>query len=120
MTKKRNRSQFVPISEVLPELFKNLGLDGRNREVQDVWREIAGEELSAMTRVAALRAGILTVEVSEAALLHELTIYYKRDFLKTLQQRLRGRVRDLRFKIASPKRKDFLEDRESPPPPYRY
>ena len=109
------------LSDVIPQLFKKVGIaTGRNREIQNAWREVAGEEISENTKVVAFRSGVLTIEVAPAALLHELTIYYKKDFLKLLRARLKFGLNDLKFKVASARPEDFLEDRENPPKSYKY
>ena len=115
----KNKESVARISEILPRLFKKLGLSGRNRKIRDTWREIIGEEWSSLTRVSGFRSGVLTVEVKDSTLLQELTVYYKRDLLKLLQKKLTVRVSDLRFKLASERLETFLEDRENPPLSYK-
>jgi hypothetical protein len=119
--KRKGRGKAILLGDVIPHLFKKVGIaTGRNREIQDAWNEVAGEEYSESTRVIGFRSGVLTIEVAYSALLHELTVYYKKDFLKLLRSRLRFGLTDLKFKVASPRADDFLEDRENPPAPYQY
>ncbi|MDF1662727.1 MAG: DUF721 domain-containing protein [Planctomycetota bacterium] len=119
--KRGGRGKFILLSAVIPKLFKKVGIaTGRNRDIQNAWREVAGEEISVSTRVVGFRAGVIIVEVNQASLLSELTIYYKKDFLKLLRERLPFGVNNLKFKVANPRDDNFLEDRENPPPPYKY
>ena len=99
------------INEILPELLKRLGVStGRNRDLQELWLEIAGEELARCTRVASLRGGRLTVEVANASVMQELSVYHKSDFLKLLRQRSRSPISELRFKLSGPLRDPFDDE----------
>jgi hypothetical protein len=119
--KRKGRGRAILLSDVIPQLFKKVGIaTGRNRDIQNAWREVAGEEISDSTKVVALRSGVLTIEVAHAALLHELSIYYKKDFLKLLRARLKFGLNDLKFKVAAARADNFLEDRENPPKSYKY
>lgn len=119
--KRGGKGKAILLKSVIPQLFKKVGIaTGRNRDIQNAWREVAGEEISENTRVVGFRSGVITVEVSQASLLSELTIYYKKDFLKLLRERLPFAVNNLKFKVANPREDDFFEDRENPPPPYKY
>ena len=119
--KRGGKGKAILLSSVIPELFKKVGIaTGRNRDIQNAWREVAGEEISDNSRVVGFRSGVIIVEVSQASLLSELTVYYRKDFLKLLRERLPFSVSNLKFKVANPRNEDFLEDREKPPAPYKY
>lgn len=100
------------ISEIIPELMKKLGIaTGKKHEIQQVWREVAGEEFANQTRVSNYRGGVLTIEVQSAPLLHELQVYYKGEFVKILRERLSVALTSLKFKLARPVPDDALDDR---------
>lgn len=105
------------MGEILPDLLKRIGLtSGKNRKIQDLWREIAGDELSRTTRVIAHKGGTLIVEVQSATVLHELDVYHKATFLQLLRERFPGGLTHLRFKLKSTKSDPLADDRVGKPP----
>jgi len=93
-----------PLGDVLSEFMKSSGLSRRRRlsAVEAGWARAAGEAVAAHSRVAALRAGALTVVVDSAACRHELANFRRFEML----ERLRGqkgceRIHDIRFKVGS-------------------
>lgn len=62
---------------------------------------MAGESLADRTRVRSLRAGVLTIEVATAPLLHELGAYARETLLAELLEKLPGiPITDLRFRLG--------------------
>ena len=92
-----------PIGEILSRLFTARGW-GRRQDrlrLEEAWAEAAGPEIAPHTRVAALRRGVLEVQVANAVLLQELAHFHKRRLLEHLRGRLPGSpVKDLRFRAG--------------------
>jgi hypothetical protein len=91
------------LSEVLSRLFTARGW-GRRQDrlrLEQAWAEAIGTDGTRQTRVAALRRGVLEIEVGSAVLLQELTHYHKRKLLEQIRKRLPGvTVMDLRFRTG--------------------
>lgn len=66
------------------------------------WRDVVGDEIAAHTRVVDAQNGELLVEVDSAALLGELSTYYREHILASLREHeeFRG-VQKLRFRAGS-------------------
>jgi len=72
------------------------------RGVAGSWERAAGADLAAETRPATFRAGVLTVEVRSAALLHELSSFRAGELLsRLLAEEPGGRVTGLRFRLGA-------------------
>ena len=93
-----------PVGEILSRLFAARGW-GRQQErlrLERAWAEAVGPEFAPKTRVAALKRGVLEVEVKSAVLLQELPQYHKRRLLEALRRILTGvKVTDLRFRAGA-------------------
>jgi hypothetical protein len=89
------------LAKVLAQLFAMRGY-GRiqgDRQLQEIWREIAGPELSKGTRAMTIRGGILQIGVTNHALLSELVSFHKTDLLARLKEKHpQLKVRELKFK----------------------
>jgi predicted nucleic acid-binding Zn ribbon protein len=93
-----------PLGEILSRLFAARGWGRRQGRLhlERAWAEAAGAAHAPHTRVAALRRGVLEVEVANSALLQELASFHKRRLLEQLRQRLPGvTLNDLRFRAGS-------------------
>jgi len=93
----------LKIGDHLRAFMKASGLQGqvRSRKWVDLWTEVVGDEIAEQTCVAALRRTVLEVDVSSAALVHELTAFYKRVILSALRNDPRGKgISDIRFRLA--------------------
>ena len=92
--------RFVRLGEALRGELKRLGVrsKGRRRLAQELWTENVPLEVSRATRVLALKAGILAVEVDSAAMLSELVTYEKEAIRKRIAMAQGGgAVKDIRF-----------------------
>ena len=89
------------MSEILSRLFTARGW-GRSQErmhLERTWSDVAGPDIAAQTRVGPLKRGVLEIEVSGGALLHELVSFHKRRLLSQLREKLTDiPLRDLRFR----------------------
>ncbi len=91
------------LGEILERVLRDRGLfdAGRRREIAAAWEEVAGPLVSAGTRVASLRGGVLVVEVLSSALRQELETFRKEELLDGIRERFaREYVRDLRFRLV--------------------
>ncbi len=69
-------------------------------ERDEAWQTAAGEELTRMTQVSALRRGVFEVLVANSLLMQELT-FRKEQLLASLQKALpEAGVKQLKFKIG--------------------
>ena len=93
----------VPLGDALSQLFATRGY-GRvqgDRQLREVWRQVAGDEIAAQTRVGGIKSGVLQVTVTSSALLGELVSFLKSDILKKLKhEHAELRVRDIKFRIT--------------------
>jgi predicted nucleic acid-binding Zn ribbon protein len=93
-----------PLSSVLSRLMtlRGYGRIQGDRQLRELWRRVAGEEIAERTRVIGLRNGVLQVGVSSAPLLSELTSFHRHSLLQALRAEAADiGVRDLKFRLRS-------------------
>jgi predicted nucleic acid-binding Zn ribbon protein len=91
-----------PVGKILRRVLKEHGLDRPKelKEIEIAWRDVAGPDVSAETSVLSFRKGVLTIGVSSAPLLSELTTYQREELLAALRARLpEPTVQDLGFRL---------------------
>ncbi len=94
----------VPLGDALSQLFaaRGYGRVQSDRQLRDVWRQVAGDETADQTRVKGIKGGVLQVGVANSALLGDLVSFGKPDILKRLKsQHPDLRVRDIKFRLES-------------------
>ena len=100
----KSRPGIQPIGDILSELIARRGL-ARLREqeqLENAWREVAGEPIASHSRVGSVRRGVLEVYVANSVLLQELTSFRKQELLEKLQLSLESEtIQDLRFRMDS-------------------
>jgi predicted nucleic acid-binding Zn ribbon protein len=92
------------LTDILAKLFTARGWGRKSERVrlESAWAEAVGPARSADTRVAAMRRGVLEVEVKNGVLLQELAQFHKRQLLTDLRRLLPGTaVTDLKFRAAA-------------------
>jgi len=97
----RDTAQLV--AGPLAKLMKSLGLGDRlhEEEVKKAWSAIAGEFIASQSSPDMLRAGVLTVRVSQSPMLYELDRVWKPELLQKLKARFGARtVREIKFRIG--------------------
>ena len=68
-------------------------------ELEQVWRQVAGERIHPRTRVGSLRRGTLEILVDNSVLLQELESFQKHSLLSKMQQLLEhNKIENLRFR----------------------
>ena len=71
--------------------------------LRQAWQRAAGERLASRSRVAALRDGVLTIEVASASQCYELEAFRARQLLGALQADPDAPgIRRLVFRVGSP------------------
>lgn len=99
--KESPRRGLEPIDTILSRWMKVNRLRGRfDRETLGRrWKEVVGSSIGCQTRVIDLTSGVLTVEVNSAALLQEISTYYRGEILESLLQlgEFQG-IREVRFR----------------------
>lgn len=89
------------IGTILSRLFalRGYGRMQGDRQLHEIWREIAGPELCEGTRVMSIKSGVLHVGVTNSALLGELVSFHRTDLLARLKEKHpQLKVRDIKFK----------------------
>lgn len=73
-----------------------------DRQLQEIWRAIAGATIAGRTKVQGIKNGILQITVDNSSLLQELEGFHKRSLLERLTRDHSDlRIRDLRFRLRS-------------------
>jgi len=102
------------LGSVLSELFALRGYGRRetNDQLQQAWRNAAGETVARQTRVLEIKRGTLHVAVAHSPLLAELTGFYRRPLVAKLAQLAPElRIKDVKFRLDG-----NLGRREASPP----
>lgn len=80
----------VAIGRLIKDIFSRRRLAGGSHQLMSVrtaWREAAGPELAARTRVVALRGGEVVIEADTAALAYELRGFERDRLLARIRRR---------------------------------
>ena len=91
------------VGDILARAMREAGLrkPSGGPDLDSVWREVAGEDVAANSRVASIRRGVLTIDVFSAPLRQELEIYRRDELLRALRDRLGGAGPErLAFRLA--------------------
>lgn len=98
-------SKARPSAEIVAKILRQKGLNtGIQRgRVLALWSEIAGPALSELTEAERLEDGVLFVRVTDSVVAHQLT-YLREEFLRRYQEKLPGRVQELRFLVGAEKK----------------
>ena len=91
-----------PIASVLSELLARRGYvrEQSASALQDVWSEIAGPSLAAMSRPGTVKRGVLEVFLANSTLAQEMS-FQKPGLLAKLAARLpEEKIRDMRFRVG--------------------
>ena len=94
--------EITPIKTILKTVFEKLqGEKSFTREdIEERWKEIAGDAGFGHSRPVVFRKGILSVRVDNSVWLQELSMK-KRKILKGLQRQLgKDKISDIQFKIG--------------------
>lgn len=98
----RTRQEPQALGDVLSQLFAMRGY-GRvrgDRQLQEVWSEVAGEVIAKQTRVTGVKNGVLQVGVANSGLLSELASFHKYSLLERLQgDHPQLNLRDIKFRL---------------------
>lgn len=96
-------SEPVPLSSAISELIALRGYARRqaDRDLREIWGEVAGPGWAAQSRPVKVARGILQVEVTSAALWSELTAFHTPELTRRLQRAAPHlRVKSIRFRLA--------------------
>ncbi len=91
-----------PIGDILAQVVQRRGYaQVRASSARDeAWKEVAGEELAAMTRIGGVRRGVMEVIVANSLLMQELT-FRKEELLAGLHRALpEADIKQLRFRVG--------------------
>ena len=85
--RKRRGGDPVPIGKLIREVLLKRGIQGRlpMQNISEAYQRVVEERLSKRTRVAGLRAGVVTVDVDSASLAYELQGFLGAEILARLQ-----------------------------------
>lgn len=93
-----------PLANALAELIAKRGFARvRSRgQLQETWREVAGERIAKHTKAVEIRRGVLHVAVANAPMLSELVSFHREELLEVLDgEHSQLRIKDLKFKLES-------------------
>ena len=96
------RKDFVPVAGIVNGLLRKLRL-ARGRpagEVEQVWRVVVGDALAEVSRVRAVSADAVQIDVVGAAARAELEAFYRERFLCALRDAGVTGVSKVRFHVA--------------------
>ena len=101
MIRKREASKEKVIGEILPSVYKKLGLEERMSYVvlSSLWEEIVGDVIAKHSRPTGVTHKSLIVEVDSPVWLNELNNFSKADILRKVKEKNKS-IRDIRFKIG--------------------
>lgn len=75
-------------------------------QLTSVWNQVAGERISASTRVQGLSRGTLEIVVNNSALLNELVSFHRAELLTKMQAEYPDhKISELKFKLKSDMKK---------------
>ena len=89
------------IGDVLPQLIVKYGLHRRRNleEIEEAWRQAVGEQFAAVTQVAKLYRGTLTIQVPHNAYVQELS-FRQSELVDTLAALLENeKIKKIRFVV---------------------
>lgn len=92
------------LGDVLSQLFslRGFGRVQSNRQLQNVWREVAGESIAQRTKVQGIKNGVLQVAVTNSATLQELEAFHKFSLCERLASDHSDlSIRDIRFRLRT-------------------
>jgi len=99
------RDEPQPLGDVLSHLFtlRGYGRTGTQRQLGDIWRTLAGEQIADRTRVLGIKAGVLQIGVAGSAQLQELDHFHKHSLLESLHsQHPDLGITNIRFRLHTP------------------
>lgn len=100
--KPRPKSRPTPVGDVLPGVLADLGLGeaATAARISEAWAEVVGTEAAGHSWPAALRAGVLDVEVDSSVWAQQIQLR-RSALLAELARRLEGAApRDLRLRVG--------------------
>jgi predicted nucleic acid-binding Zn ribbon protein len=96
-----------PLGSVVSQFLtlRGYGRVQTGRQLQEIWRQLAGAAIASRTKVQGIRNGILHITVDNSSLLQELEGFHKRSLHERLTTEHSDlRIRDLRFRLQSTRR----------------
>ena len=91
-----------PLGEAVSQFIAERGLAGSAGidTLNELWREIVGDDIGRRTKVITLRSGTMEIGVQSSALLNELVSFYGQEFLTLIKADNRGRnIRNIKFRL---------------------
>lgn len=98
----QQRKDPAALGDVLSQLFalRGYGRIRGDQQLHHAWRQVAGDQIAAQTRVSGVKNGVLQVGVASSALLSELAAFHKHSLLQRLQTvHPHLKIKDLKFKL---------------------
>ena len=102
MRSARKGSREKAIGDILPMVYKKLGLEERMSYTLLVtdWTEIVGDVIAQHSRPTGVANKCLMVEVDSPVWLNELNNFSRNDILRKVKEK-NNRIKDIRFKIGT-------------------
>ena len=89
------------IKNSIEKILLSLEKENKSFTIEDVWKDVVGEEIAKKTRVIRLRNKKLFVFFEETALVYELRQKYKRKYIWEINQILgNNNLIDIEFRVG--------------------
>jgi len=96
------------IGSIIPEVLKQLGLEGRleEEELKREWTAVAGEAIARVSKPLRVRNGVLYVEVESGAWAQELS-FRRSQLVELINKQYRAiELKDIRFELKRGDRRE--------------
>ena len=97
-----SRGKITPIGDIVRSVFERIEKEKSftREDIEERWKEMAGQDAARHTRPASLRKGVLTVFVDSSPWMQQMN-YEKRKLLKQLKRAFgKDRISGIHFKIG--------------------
>ena len=101
---RRRKDEPQALGAVLSQLFTLRGYDRpqAGRQLQEIWKQIAGDSIAGQTHVQGIKDGVLQIAVTNSAMLQELDSFHKWSLLEQFASEHSDlRIRDVKFRLQS-------------------
>lgn len=102
MNEKNKTGNLIHISDILNKTFRNYrpAMDSEMTRIWDIWDEAVGRPIAMNAKPDSFKDGLLIVNVSSSAWIHQLQ-FLEKEMVSNLNKQLEiPLIREIRFKIG--------------------
>lgn len=102
MTKKENKDKLIHISDILDSALKKYrpAMDTDMTKIWDIWDTAVGKPIAMNAKPDTFKDGVLIVNVSSSAWIHQLK-FLEKEMISNLNRQMESSlIRQIRFKIG--------------------